>query len=166
MGIGCRQIRRGRCACDSRHRLFRFPGSNWEEMFRRSTAALVLATLRWVHLPAAFGSPSMAAEIHRSPSAAHNHPCCAGLRPRVAAIVRALISSSGVPCGAHHPCCAPQTSSNPSPLPVVAKQVRHRAERILAVTADQLSPGRGRIFPTAAVLSLPPQVEPGTILRN
>jgi hypothetical protein len=157
----------GTCARDSRHRLLLFPGSNWEAMFERSTAAIVLATLGWVHLPVAFASPPMVpAEIHRSPSAAHNHSCCAGLRPGVAPIVHVPISSSGVPCGAHHPCCARQTPSAPSSLPVAAKQVRPRAERTLTMTADQLSSGCGRIFSTAAVLFLPPLFERSTVLRN
>jgi len=136
-------------------------------MLHRSIAVFVLATLCWLSMPVAFGSLQIAA-IH---SAQHNaspeksHSCCPGVHPRVAPALLVGINSSGMPCGAQHPCCASQRPENPSTLPVANKRIRPVAERISAIAVDKLSPSNSQMV-NPSTDSFSPPFERSTVLRN
>jgi len=136
-------------------------------MIQRSIASVVLATLCWLSVPFAFGSPQASAvnRVYRDSSSAHDHSCCPGFHPRITPTLFLAINSTAMPCGEQHPCCVRQAPSNPSTLPVETKVVRPVAERVVAILTDIPSPACGRIVETAAVNFLSPPFERSTVLR-
>lgn len=137
------------------------------KMIQRSIAAFMLATLGWLSVPAALGSPALRAmhSVHRNASAAQNHSCCPRPAGRVTRVLLVAGSFPAMPCGPQHPCCARQRPGSPSNMPVEAKVVRPAAERVVADVADGPSAGRSRPVQTSVICFLPPPFEQSTVLR-
>jgi hypothetical protein len=140
-------------------------GQDWGEMIQRSIASVVLATLCWLSLPAAFGSLEVPSAKGFRRDAANDHSCCPSSHPRISPILFLAINATAMPCGEQHPCCVRQAPSNPSNMPVEAKVIRPGPERVLALIADAPSSGYSRNVEIVAISCLPPPFERSTVRR-
>lgn len=140
-------------------------GQDWVGMILRSIASVVLATLCWLSVPAAFGSLEVPSAEGFRRDAANDHSCCPTSRPRISPILFLAINATAMPCGEQHPCCIRQAPPDPSNMPVEAKVIRPGPERVLALITDVPSSGHGRDVEIVAISCLPPPFDRSTVLR-
>jgi hypothetical protein len=112
-------------------------------MKKRLTAAVMLASLAFCSVPAAFASSLQpAAPTALAPSSRHDHSCCPGARSQFAAPLFSMPAPATIPCGDQHPCCTKPAPGNPAFLPAANNTVRPGLEAVVVTTADRRSDGR------------------------
>lgn len=137
----------------------------WGGMIHRCIASVLLATLCWLSVPAAFGPLEVPSAKGFQNDTADDHSCCPRSRPQISPILFLAINSTAMPCGEQHPCCIRPAPLNPSTVPVETKMIRPALERGLALITDTPSCRGGRNVETAALNFPSPPVDRSTVLR-
>src|SRR3974390_1392996 len=116
-------------------------------MKSRLIAALILVSLLWWSIPAAFASSAttLAQDQTTQPSSnTHDHSCCPGAHARFIPPLFVKPGPAPIPCE-EHPCCVKHGPENPPSLPGTTSIPRPGSDVLPATTPDQSGCNKIRI---------------------